>query len=311
MTGAVDLWERPEAEEIYMIAGWRQWADAGSTSSGLPKYLVQKTGAHQIGEIRPEGFYLFQIPGTHDLVRPTIKFEEGYPEAVEKKRNEIYYSGDEKRGFVFFLGDEPHLSIEGYTEAFLEVTKTLGVRRVFSLGGVYGEMPYNKERTVSCIYSLPSLKAELENLAVNLSDYRGGASIGSYLCRRAGEAGIEWIGFYTFVPTYDFSEVAQIGNSIRIENDFMAWLGIMRRLNYLLKGDFDLSDLEKKSERLIRVVDSKIEELDRKAPQLSVKDYMARLSEEFEEVLFDPLDDVWEEELRRLFDEPDEAESES
>jgi hypothetical protein len=77
MSEAVDLWERPQAKEVYMIAGWRQWADAGSISSGLPKYLVQQTNAHQIGKIRSDGFYLFQIPGTHDLVRPMVEFERG------------------------------------------------------------------------------------------------------------------------------------------------------------------------------------------------------------------------------------------
>jgi len=303
MSDVVDIWERPEAKEIYMIAGWRQWADAGSISSGLPKYLVQRTGARQIGMIRSNGFYLFQIPGTHDLVRPVVRFESGYPASLEERRNELFYAGDESRGVVYFLGDEPHLDIDRYVTAFLDVAQSLGVKRIVGLGGVYGELPYDKERTVSCIYSLTEMKPEIENLAVNLSDYHGGSSIGSYLCRRAGEQGREFVGFYAFVPTYDFSKVAQMGNTIRIENDFMAWLSVMRRINYMLRTDFDLSDLEEKSDHLIEVVDSKLDEIDRKAPQLGVRDYMARLSEEFDEVLFDPLDDVWEEELRRLLDE--------
>ena len=65
MSDAVDLWEQPEAEEIYLIGGWRQWADAGSISSGLPRYLARKSRARQIGTLRPDGFYLFQFPGTH------------------------------------------------------------------------------------------------------------------------------------------------------------------------------------------------------------------------------------------------------
>src|SRR5690606_5346996 len=68
MPDRVEIWEKPAAPEVYMLAGWRQWADAGSVSSGLPQYLIQQTGARKIGQIRPDGFYLFQIPGTHDLV---------------------------------------------------------------------------------------------------------------------------------------------------------------------------------------------------------------------------------------------------
>ena len=149
------------------------------------------------------------------------------------------------------------------------------------------------------------MKAELEDIAVNLSDYHGGASVGSYICRRAGEQEIEFVSFYAFVPAYDFSTVSQIANSIRIENDFMAWLGILQRVNHMLHLDLDLSDLEQKSVNLVEVFDSKIEELEGEAPQLGVRDYINRLSDEFTETSFTPLDDVWEQELRRLFGQSD------
>jgi proteasome assembly chaperone (PAC2) family protein len=303
MSEAVDLWERPEAEEIYMIAGWRQWADAGSISSGLPHYLVQQTNARQIGRILPDGFYLFQIPGTHDLVRPVVEFEKGFPKSLESRENKIFYSGDSRRGVVFFIGDEPHLDAERYVAAVLNTAKLLNVRRIVSFGGVYGELPYDKERMVSAIYSLPQLREEVERLGVNVSDYHGGASIGSYICKRASDQQTEFVGFYAFVPTYDFSKISQVGNTIRLENDFMAWLGVMRRVNHMLKLNYDLSDLERRSEKLVDLVDAKVEELDGLAPQLGVREFMERLSESFEEMPFYPLDDVWEDELRRLFDE--------
>jgi proteasome assembly chaperone (PAC2) family protein len=302
MSDAVELWEQPEAEEIYMFVGWRQWADAGSISSGLPQYLVKQTGARQIGALKNDGFYLFQFPGTHDLVRPVVKFHDGFPQSLQTPTNEFYYSGDSRRGLVFFMGDEPHMDVERYVEALLSAAKSLGVKRIIGLGGVYGELPYNKERLISSIYSLQRIKEELDGLAVNMSDYQGGASIGSYVCKRAGEQEIEYVSFYAFVPTYDFSNVAQIGNTIRIENDFMAWLGVMRRINYMLKIDLDLSDLEEKSDRLIQLVDAKVEELDSVDPKLGVRAFMDRLSEEFTETPFNPLDDIWEEELRRLSD---------
>jgi len=249
---------------------------------------------------------LFQFPGTHDLVRPVVKFDEGHPESLSTPSNELFYAGDEHRGYVYFIGDEPHLDAERYVATFLEAARQLGVKRIVTFGGVYGELPYDKERTVSGIYSMPHLRQELENLAVSLSDYHGGASIGSYVCKRASEQEIEHVSFYAFVPTYDFSAVNEIGNAIRIENDYMAWLGVMRRVIYMLNMDFDLSDLERKSRRLIKIVDAKVDELDGMAPQLGVRDYLDRLSDEFAEVTFQPLDDVWEEEFRRLFEDDSE-----
>lgn len=307
MPDALDLWEIPKTQRMDMLVGWRQWADAGSVSSGLPEYLVQQTRARQIGTIRPDGFYLFQIPGTHDLVRPVVKFDEGYPESLEIRRNELFYTGDEQNGVIIFLGDEPHLDIERYSSVFLQAAKTLGVKRIVGFGGVYGELPYNKERMVSCIYSLPRMKEEISRLAVSLSDYHGGASIGSYLCRRAGDQDVEFVGLYAFVPAYSFDVPASVGNGIRIETDFMAWLGVMRRANYMLKTSFNLTDLERRSEQVVRVMDTKIAEIERSAPELNVRDYLERLSGSFNEVTFAPLDDVWENELRRLLDDSDDA----
>lgn len=292
-----------------MLAGWRQWADAGSMSSGLPQYLIKQSKARQIGEMSSDGFYLFQFPGTHDLVRPVVKFDEGFPESLQTPSNEIYYTGNAERGVVIFLGDEPHLDVERYVAAFLDAARELNVKRIIGFGGVYGELPYDKERLISSIYSLPRLKDELAGLAVNLSDYHGGASIGSYICRRAGEQEMEYVSFYAFVPTYDFSNISQLGNTIRIENDYMAWLAAMRRVNYMLNINFDLSHLERKSNRLVKLMDSKVQELEGMAPQLGVREYLAKLSEDFTEMPFQPLDDVWEDELRRLFDDSGPADS--
>ena len=60
MDDRLQLWEKPVADRKYMIAGWQQWADAGSISSGLPEYLVDVTGARKVGEIESDDFYLFQ-----------------------------------------------------------------------------------------------------------------------------------------------------------------------------------------------------------------------------------------------------------
>lgn len=308
MTDIVDLWEIPDADEIFMLAGWRQWADAGSVSSGLPQYLIQRTNARQIGKIQSDSFYLFQFPGTHDLVRPVVKFDQGLPESLQTRRNEIYYAGDEKSGLVIFLGDEPHLEIEKYVTSLLHIAETLNVKRIVGFGGVYGELPYDRERLVSGIYSLPHLKEEVEGLSVNLSDYHGGASIGSYLSKRAGEREIEFISLYAFVPTYDFSNISQISSNIRIENDYMAWLSIMRRVNHMLKLGADLTDLEQKSQQLIEQIEAKVDEIESAAPDVGVRDYLLHLSDDFKEITFNPLDEVWEQELRRIFDKLDEDE---
>ena len=301
MNDILELWEKPTAQKMYMIAGWRQWADAGNVSSGLPQYLIEQTEARKIGEIRTDGFYLFQIPGTHHLLRPVVKLADGYREQMEIKRNEFYYTGNDRVGLVIFLGDEPHLNADHYADAFFDAARELGVRRIAVVGGVYGAMPYEKDRQISCAYSLREMRDELAKYAVRFSDYEGGATIGTYLIDRAEPSEIECLVFYAMIPAYDFSQLEVSVQGMRIENDFKAWYDIMRRFIHMFGLEFDLTDLESQSYELILSLDSEIEELDKKMPALKVRQYMEQVSAEFTEMPFEPLDDVWERGLRDLF----------
>ena len=302
MDELVVLNEKPKADEIYMIAGWHQWADAGAVSTELPRYLIQHTHARLIGHIKPDPFYIFQIPGTHGFLRPEIKMEDGYRRSLTTHKNEVYYVGDDRRGLVIFIGEEPHLGGERYAEAFFNLAQELGVQRVCALGGVYGPMPYDKDREVSCSYSLMRMRDELVEYAVRFSNYEGGASLGSFLVDRAEQVDLEYFTLYAFVPAYDFSHLSQQLQGLRIENDYRAWCELMRRLNHMFHLGIDLSDLEQQSDLLTVSVAAKIDELQNKVPQVNVKEYIESLSANFNETPFMPLD-VWERGLSDLFDD--------
>ena len=77
----------------------------------------------------------------------------------------------------------------------------------------------------------------------------------------------------------------------------------------MLGTDFSLTDLQKKSSSMIELIDAKVDEIDNLVPQLEVRQYMERLVKEFKEVIFEPLDDVWEEEFKRIFDEDHKSDS--
>jgi proteasome assembly chaperone (PAC2) family protein len=297
MDQTVDITEMPVSQEIFMIAGWEQWADAGAISSALPPYLVQRTGARRVGEIKPDGFYIFQIPGTHHFLRPEIKLEAGHRQSLTAHTNEFYYTGDEQRGLVIFRGEEPHVSAERYAEAFLDAAEALGVKRIAALGGVYGAMPYDKAREVHCILSLPSMKEELSRYAVKFSDYEGGVTISTFIADHAERRGIEMFALYAFVPSYDFSQASEMFQGVRLESDSRAWYEVMRRLNIMFSLSIDLSELEERSEELMAAMNDKMAELEKEMPQLHVRKYLEKVLQDFEELPFLPLDDMWEREL--------------
>ena len=302
MEDAFDLLEIPKAKEMYMLAGWHQWADAGSISSGLPQYLIEKLEARRIGEMVSEDYYLFQIPGTHHFLRPQIKLEEGYRQAMSTRNNEFFYSGDEEKGMVIFLGEEPHLRAERYADAFFDVVEALNVKRVVAVGGVYGAVPYDKDREVSCVYSLKEMQDELTRYAVRFSDYEGGTTIGAFMADQAERRGVEFVVFYAFVPAYDFSQISETVHGFSIENDFKAWYDLLKRANHMFSLTLDLTELESESERLFTSIEVEINRLEEDTPELRIRDYIESLSEDFTEKRFVPLGDMWTRGLRDLLD---------
>jgi len=303
MDKRLKLWEIPTAKEIYMIAGWDQWADAGSISSRLPDYLIKKMEAQKIGEIISEDFYFFQIPGTHHFLRPQVTVEQGHRKAMTTPTNEFYYCDIGDKGLVIFTGEEPHLHANAYSQVFLDAVEILGVKRVVAVGGVYGAMPYDKDREVACVYSLPYMKEELTKYAVRYSDYEGGATIGTYLAHKAEARTIELLVFYAFVPAYDFSQLIPHIQGLRIENDFKAWYDIMRRIDFMFNLDINLDELEKEGSQIALSMESEIAELDGQVADINLDEYLEKLFSDFKERRFIPLGDMWERGLRDLFND--------
>jgi len=193
--------------------------------------------------------------------------------------------------------------VELYAAAFFHAVEELGVRRVGAIGGVYGEMPYDRDREVSCVYSLPEMKDELTEYAVKFSNYEGGTTIGTYFVDRAEQSDLEFLVFYAFVPAYDFSHLSAHHPGIRIENDFRAWYDLMRRFNHMFDLGIPLSDLARKSDELTSSIDNKIDELELAMPGLKVREYMEKLARDFVERPFRPLAEVWKRELGDLFED--------
>ena len=301
MNDLVELWEKP-APANYMIVGWHQWADAGEVSSGLPQYLIDHTKARKIGEIKPGEFYLFQIPGTHHLLRPVVKLEDGYRVHMEERQNEFYFAGDDGNGFLIFLGEEPHQNEEAYSEAFLDAVEALGVKRVVAVAGVHGPVPYDRRREISCVYSLPGMKEELLRYALKLSNYEGGSTIGTYLADRAEARNIEFIALYALAPAYDFSRGSMIVQQMSMQEDFRAWHDILTRLNHMFRLDLDLSELQRRADEVTAAWDAKIEQL-AQVSELDVEEYLAGVRADFTERSFEPLSHVWEDALGQLFDD--------
>ncbi len=256
--------QKPDAQ--YMIAGWRRnWSDGGEISSGLPRYLINRTGAKRIGEFGPEVLrmcYPFQVPGTHDMYRPRVTFQDGLPASRLRRGNHFYDAGD---GLIIFLGEEPWSRLDIYGEAFFEAIKELGGSETAAVEGYNGAAPPDVERSVSCIYSQSRMRERLEKFGLRFSNYgsqsRAGPTIGMALVTIAHyqHPEIDIFRLGAMAPMYPF--LTRDSDPLGISKDHRAYYDIMRRVKAMFKLDIDLSELITLGDRESRELQQALEKL--------------------------------------------------
>jgi predicted ATP-grasp superfamily ATP-dependent carboligase len=116
---------------------------------------VEITGAREIGTLVDDHYYIFQMPAGHHLMRPVVKLNDGRVERLEEHENRLFYAGQETGGFVIFRGAEPQLNVEQYAQSLLDMAEELDVPRIIVLGGVYGAVPHDRDRDISCVLHDP------------------------------------------------------------------------------------------------------------------------------------------------------------
>ena len=233
----------------YLIAGWRrQWSNGGRISSGLPRYLIDKNDGRQIGQMTNyvnQMCYPFQVAGTHDAFRPSAAFHEGLPSASMTRQNAFYEIGN---GLLVFLGEEPWYRLDIYAEAFFEAIKELGIQQTVAVEGVNGPAPPDLERRITCVYSQPHMRTQLERHGVQFSSYgsrgRQGPTIGMALVSVAHYEypDVQMFRMGAMAPMYPF--MTSNNNQVGITQDHRAYYDILRRLRSLFKIEMDLSELE-------------------------------------------------------------------
>jgi hypothetical protein len=239
--------EKPPAQ--YMISGWRrQWSNGGRISSGLPRYLIDKLGARKIGSLGLEVStmcYPFQVAGTHDAFRPAAAFHEGLPSANMTRQNAFYEIGN---GLLVFLGEEPWYRLDIYADAFFSAIRSLGIQQTVAVEGVNGPAPPDLERRITCVYSQPHMRDQLERHGVQFSSYgsrgRQGPTIGMALVSLAHYEfpDVQMFRMGAMAPMYPF--MTNNNNQLGITQDHRAYYDILRRLRSIFKIDMDLSELE-------------------------------------------------------------------
>jgi len=270
MAGKLDIYKRPKLDNPRMLLGFTGWMDGGNVSTGTVKCLIDKLGGERFAEIEPEGFYIYSLPGSMEiaaLFRPHAKIEKGLITTFGIPANEFFVS--EESNLILFLGSEPHLHWEEFSQRIFSLCAEFGVKEIYFIGSVAGLVPHTREPRFFCSVSDAQLKAAFEQYGVKFTDYEGPASIITFLTANANKHDLSMATLVATIPAY-----VQGRNPKCIE-------AMMRRLVGILGLQIELDDLRAVSDEF----EKKLSDVVQEQPELAGN--VQKLEEDYDNEIFD------------------------
>jgi proteasome assembly chaperone (PAC2) family protein len=200
---SLTTYDLPTIKNATMLLAFTGWMDGGEVSTGTVKHLLSGLDTRRIAEIDPEGYYLYNFPGSMELsalFRPHVKYDDGMIERLDMPQNVFHCDPEHK--LILFTGKEPNLLWRDFGDHVFDLAKRIGVSRILFVGSFGGAVPHTREPRLFCSVSHARLKDEYGKYGVKFSDYEGPGSFVSYLVSRAPHVGLEMVSLAAEVPGY-------------------------------------------------------------------------------------------------------------
>jgi proteasome assembly chaperone (PAC2) family protein len=190
----------PELRDPYLVLGFHGWSNAGSVSSDTLEYLVDVLQAKPAATLSDERFVNYTVD------RPLARIENGAIEYLESMATALtcWTNGAGNRDLLFMLGREPHYNWLTYAQIILDMMSRLGVKRLYTIGGVQDTISHSSPALVTLVGSSAEVITGTMQLdqGIRPAEYYGPVSIHSYLIRNCMDAGIEAVSLWGHVPAY-------------------------------------------------------------------------------------------------------------
>jgi len=263
------IYERPKFNNPRLLLGFSGWMNGGEVSTGTIKCLIDKLDAKKFAEIEPAGFYIYSFPGSMEvtaLFRPHTQIKDGFIKSYEIPANTFFYS--EQSNLILFLGKEPNLNWEEFSECIFSVCSEFDVEMIYFIGSVAGLVPHTREPRLFCSVSQVELKERFQHYGVKFANYEGPASIVTYLTTNCGNRDMKMVSLVASIPAY-----VQGNNPKCIE-------AATRRIAGMLELEMDFGDLTTISEEF----EKKLHEVVHEQPELESN--IRKLEEDYDNDIF-------------------------
>ena len=265
----LNIYKKPKLRNPRLILGFSGWMDGGEVSTGTVKCLIDKLGAQKFAEIDPKGFYIYSFPGSMEitaLFRPHTQIKNGVIESYEIPSNTFLCS--EKDNLIIFLGKEPNLNWEEFSECIFSVCSEFGVEMIYFIGSVAGLVPHTREPRLFCSVSESRLRETFQHYGVKFTNYEGPASIVTYLTANCSKQDIKMVSLVAAIPAY-----VQGSNPKCI-------VAVTRRIAGMLELEIDFDDLTTMSDEFEKKLDDVVQE------QPELESNIHKLEEDYDNEIF-------------------------
>ncbi len=265
----LNIYKKPKLRNPRLLLGFSGWMDGGEVSTGTVKCLIDKLDTQKFAEIDPKGFYIYSFPGSMEitaLFRPHTQIKDGIIESYEIPENTFFCS--EKDNLIIFLGKEPNLNWEDFSECIFSMCMEFGVEMIYFIGSVAGLVPHTREPRLFCSVSESGLKETFQHFGVKFTNYKGPASIVTYLTANCSKRDIKMVSLVAAIPAY-----VQGSNPKCIE-------AVTRRIAGMLELEMDFDDLMTMSDEFEKKLDDVVQE------QPELESNIHKLEEDYDNEIF-------------------------
>jgi proteasome assembly chaperone (PAC2) family protein len=196
------LRHEPSLQAPSLVIGFAGWANAAGLSVEVVSQLQSLLATDAIGTLEAPECYVITNPSLAN--RPITTIRGGVVEELRLPMTEVHalQSDGPQPELLLIEGVEPDLHWQEYVEALWSLITRFSVRRVYTIGSYYDQIPHTRPPHVSSVVSNLGLKAELRSQHVDFTGYEGPTSIQTFILHTCQQRQVEGVSLWGGVPPY-------------------------------------------------------------------------------------------------------------